>query len=239
MNNNKTNTVNVRGIDLKLYTYNRSLELCARMNYETENLDFIDKMMPNQVYYDLGACEGRFSIYAALKGLKVLAFEPNKDNYTVLLKNIELNDLTDKIKVFNVGVGETDKRGILQIGQPWPGGHQKVVKHDSIRGDLGFDFKEEEVIDIISLDSFIVTNNLPIPDKIKIDIDVSEIPFLKGSIKLLENNIVTQLLFELDELDSNYNRVIETLSKIGFKIINKFQVPNEANLFNILFSKIN
>jgi FkbM family methyltransferase len=239
MNNNKTSTVNVRGIELKLYTYNRSLELCARMNYETENLDFIDKMMPNQVYYDLGACEGRFSIYAALKGLKVLAFEPNKDNYTVLLKNIELNDLTDKIKVFNVGVGETDKRGILQIGQPWPGGHQKVVKHDSIRGDLGFDFKEEEVIDIISLDSFIVTNNLPIPDKIKIDIDGSEIPFLKGSIKLLENNVVTQLLFELDELDSNYDTVIETLSKIGFKIINKFQVPNEANLFNILFSKIN
>lgn len=239
MNNNKTSTVNVRGIELKLYTYNRSLELCARMNYETENLDFIDKMLPNQVYYDLGACEGRYSIYAAIKGLKVIAFEPNKDNYTVLSKNIELNDLTNKIKVFNVGVGETDKRGILQIGQPWPGGHQKVVKHDSIRGDLGFNFKEEEVIDIISLDSFIVTNNLPIPDKIKIDIDGSEIPFLKGSIKSLENNAVSQLLFELDELDSNYNTVIETLSKIGFRIINKFQVPNEANLFNILFSKIN
>jgi FkbM family methyltransferase len=239
MNNNKTSTVNVRGTELKLYTYNRSLELCARMNFETENLDFIDKMMPNQVYYDLGACEGRFSIYAALKGMKVIAFEPNKDNYSVLIKNIELNNLTDNITTFNVGVGETNKQGILQIGQPWPGGHQKVVKHDSIRGDLGFDFKEDEVIDIISLDSFIDLNNLPIPNKIKIDIDGSEIPFLKGSIKLLENNAVSQLLFELDESDSNYNKVIETLGKIGFELINKFQVPNEANLFNILFSKIN
>lgn len=40
--NLKHTEVEVRGIHFKLMTYTRSLELCARMNYEPENLDFID-----------------------------------------------------------------------------------------------------------------------------------------------------------------------------------------------------
>lgn len=36
----KYSEVEVRGVHFKLMTYTRSLELCARMNYETENLDF-------------------------------------------------------------------------------------------------------------------------------------------------------------------------------------------------------
>ena len=62
--------VDVRGSTLNLMTYTRSLKLCAKMNYETENLDFIDGMKQGEVLFDLGACEGRYSIYAALRPAK-------------------------------------------------------------------------------------------------------------------------------------------------------------------------
>jgi predicted RNA methylase len=91
MINNTYTQIEVRGIIFQLYTYNRSLELCARMNYETENLDFIDSLSPGSVMYDLGACEGRFTIYALKRGLKVYSFEPDKNNFNILNENLKIN----------------------------------------------------------------------------------------------------------------------------------------------------
>ena len=95
-------SIDVRDVAMKLMTYTRSLELCARMNYETENLDFIDSIAPGEIFYDLGACEGRFSIYAGLKGITIFAFEPEAKNYSVFRENIELNELKDNIKQLSV-----------------------------------------------------------------------------------------------------------------------------------------
>jgi FkbM family methyltransferase len=147
--------VAVRGISFKLMTYTRSLELCARMNYETENLDFIDTINPNEVLYDLGACEGRFSIYAALKGVRVISFEPEAKNFLVFSQNIVINAIgEDRLKAINAGVGAKNGNAIINIGQPWEGGHQKVVEHGEIRNDLNFNFVENQEIKLFSIDSF-------------------------------------------------------------------------------------
>jgi FkbM family methyltransferase len=238
MNNpEQITSVNVRNTSFRLLTFNRSLELCARMNYEVENLDFIDNLPPNAVLYDLGACEGRFSIYASRKALKVFSFEPNKDNFEILQKNIQLNDLTEEITTFNSGVGEASKKAILQIGQPWPGGHQKEVKHDEVREDLNFSFVGSEEIDIVSLDSIIEEKKLPIPDALKIDIDGSEVPFLKGAQKTLRQPQLKQIIFELDTADKNYSWILENLKSAGFVTTASFQVPNEPTLFNVILKK--
>jgi hypothetical protein len=50
-NESKITEVKVRGISFKLFTFNRSLELCARMNYEAENLDLIDSLIENDVFF--------------------------------------------------------------------------------------------------------------------------------------------------------------------------------------------
>ena len=237
MSDNLVSTVNVRGVEIQLNVFNRSLDLCSRMNYETENLDFIDALPSDAVMYDLGACEGRFTIYAALKGIKVCAFEPDRNNFDVLAKNIELNNLSEKITLFNAGVGEKTDKAILQIGQPWPGGHQKVVKHANVREDLNFNFVEENVIDVVSLDEIIISKNLPAPTALKIDIDGSEVPFMKGSVNTLVNANLKTIIFELDKGDKNYNNIIMKLNDAGFSIVTEYTVPNEPTLFNIIFSK--
>jgi FkbM family methyltransferase len=231
----ETTNIIVRSIKMALQTDNRSLELCAKMNYETENLDFIDDIPENSVLFDLGACEGRFSIYAALKNVDVYSFEPEQKNFEVLQKNIFHNNVSKNIKTFNVGIGECEKEATLNIGQPWAGGHQKVVSNEFTRQDLNFDFKTSQKIKIVGLDDFIKSQKLPFPSYLKIDIDGSEVPFLKGALETLKK--AKSLIFELDEKDNNFEYIIKTLNEMSYKVVAKHLVPNEPSLFNFIFNK--
>jgi len=194
--------------------------------------------LPGEVMYDLGACEGRFSIYAALKGVRVIAFEPEAKNFLVFSQNMELNELSEKkLKAINAGVGAKNGKAIIKIGQPWEGGHQKVIDHGEIRNDLNFNFVDNQEINLISIDSFVDEGNYPTPNYLKIDIDGSEMPFLNGATKILQSKDLKGIIFELNESDPNFESIIFILKKNGFIEDQRFSVPNEPNLYNILFTK--
>jgi hypothetical protein len=107
--------VHVRGTSMQLAAYTRALELCARMNRETEVLDFIDSVPLGGCLYDLGACEGRFALYAALRSIRCYAFEPESMNFAAMLRNIDLNG--DKAKAFltplNLLLWEIERKALL------------------------------------------------------------------------------------------------------------------------------
>lgn len=71
---------------------------------------FLDKLLPEGVggkmVVDIGAYIGDTATYFALSGAKqVIAFEPHPLLYKKLLRNIELNGLSMKVKAINVAVG--------------------------------------------------------------------------------------------------------------------------------------
>src|SRR5215813_7046862 len=145
----KTVTTQVRGLPLNLVAYTRALELCARMNRETEVLDFIDCIPKGRALFDLGACEGRFSVYAALRGVNCFAFEPEDMNYEALTRNAEINpDSASCLTTFKVAVGEWRHATTIKIGQPWAGGHHKVISDADSRTDLNFNFTGEQPVEI-------------------------------------------------------------------------------------------
>ena len=234
------NIRNVRGIQMHLMGGNRSLDLCSKMNYETEVLDLIDAQEKGTIFYDLGACEGRFAVYAALKGLRVYAFEPDPNNFIYLNKNKNLNNLGDEqLQPFNLALGESDRVGTLKIGQPWAGGHQKVIENPHVRADLNFDFKESVEIEIVALDKFIKKEGLCLPQCLKIDIDGSERSFISGAGVSLREGALRTLIMELETDDPNYVWIIERLEWSGFRIVSQHKIPNEQNLYNFVFHKIN
>lgn len=235
--NNDVTAVNVRDISFNLNTSNRSLSLCARMNYETENLDFIDTLSEGEVLYDLGACEGRLTIYAKLKGIKTYSFEPDQDNYQMLVNNLKLNKLSEE-DAFEIALGNKNEKQRFKIGQPWPGGHQKVVANDyASRNDLNFVATKETEVNVVKLDDFISENQLSFPNYMKIDIDGSELSFLNGALTTMADNRLKGLLFELNVNDINYSQIIEILKKCNFSEIKRFSIPNESDIFNIWFTK--
>lgn len=74
-------------------------EVCLLEDY-TKNIPVV----PGMIVYDIGSCIGDFAVLAAFRGAEVIAIEPDKDNYEILLKNIALNNLTDKITPLNIAV---------------------------------------------------------------------------------------------------------------------------------------
>ena len=65
-----------------------------------------DNINLNGVVIDIGAHIGVFSIFAATmaKNATVYCFEPEPDNFQMLVKNIALNKLQDRILPFNIAV---------------------------------------------------------------------------------------------------------------------------------------
>jgi len=216
---NKTVTRIVRSINMSLLATNRSLELCSQMNYETENLDFIDDATAGEVFYDLGACEGRFTTYAALKKLKVYSFEPESRNYAALEQNLKLNSLDSaSVTAFNKAVGNVNSTATMDIGQPW----EPV---------------ESQSIEVIRLDDFIKTMEIPLPNYLKVDVDGSEVEFIEGAVDTLTGPNLKGILFELDIESAKFPFIIDKLAGFGFSEVSRHIIPNEKTLYNIRFHK--
>ena len=213
------------------------MKLCARLNREIEVFDFIDRIEPGEVLYDLGACEGRFALYAALRGVRCYAFEPESMNYEVLLENVACN--AEKAQRYlvplNYAVGATSHKTTIKIAQPWAGGHQKVIADVAGRIDLQFDFTSEEDVEVVALDEFIAEGDHPAPNHLKVDIDGSEVPFIKGACDTLGRPELKSLIFELHEADSSYGEVTSLLGACGFVAGQRHEV--EPGLFNVVFER--
>lgn len=56
---------------------------------------------------DIGAAVGDTAIYFILRGAKeVIAYEPHQSSYELAVKNIEVNNFSDKCKVINAAIGK-------------------------------------------------------------------------------------------------------------------------------------
>jgi FkbM family methyltransferase len=226
----------IRGIELRLVGYTRALELCARMNRETEVLDFIDGIARGNVLYDIGACEGRFALYAALRGVRCLAFEPEQLNFQALTENVRLNcdTVANLLTPLKFAVGERNHASAIKVAQPWAGGHQRVVA-EAARVDLNLNFSSEQAVEVISVDEFVITQNLPPPNYLKIDVDGSELFFIRGAKRTLADRNLRAIMFELQVRDRNYNEIIEFLASCGLTEHKRYEVASD--LFNLWFTR--
>jgi len=99
--------VSVGGLTLDLLDadYGDIAKLVAPEATEHYGLDVIP-FEPGDVVLDIGAHVGTMSIYLAKRypGLRILAFEPIRDNYDRLLRNIEANGVGASVTAINLAV---------------------------------------------------------------------------------------------------------------------------------------
>ena len=68
----------------------------------------------NKVVIDVGAYRGESAIYFALQGAKkVVALEPDEENYELALMNVKENELEDRVLLLNKAVA--DKEGVVNL----------------------------------------------------------------------------------------------------------------------------
>ena len=141
----------IRGIDFKLAVSHPRLKFYAETFPEQEVLDFIDSLSEEDILLDLGSAEGRFSVYAAKKGIETWAIEPDRHNFAALKVNQEINSIHN-LHIAKIAIGKSSGQSKLMSGQPYPGGHQKILQNCEGRQDLQFHFSEVQDVETITFD---------------------------------------------------------------------------------------
>ena len=116
---------------------------------------------------DIGANIGSFSIYAAFHGArKIYAYEPNKEAYKALVRNIKVNKLENTIVAKNLAVSDKSNE-IVQI-----------PVSSSPLNQVSFDVKTEmagyEIVRTINVESIFADNHIDNIDVFKIDCEGCE-----------------------------------------------------------------
>ena len=135
-------------------------------------------------FLDLGANIGTTGIYFTSKlapNLKLLAFEPDPENYKLHRINIILNDLEEKTDLVNCGLGDKSDEMTMYRDLINPGGNS-IIQH---RKDL-----IAETIKIMPLDDYLSENKIAAQDVkyIWIDTEGFEPQVLLGAKNLLREN---------------------------------------------------
>lgn len=208
--------------------------------HELQIFDYIDKIPLADNFYDLGACVGTFSLYAGLRGLTCVAFEVDPFNFMGLHGNVLANNLEHQIMIINRGISDGQTAdGVLLVAPESKGtigSHSKTLRLDesTIAAADRSNFQQIQV-SVGSLDNFVEEFELPTPLHIKVDIDGSELAFLRGAPKSLGS--LRSMVIEIFEGNPLHQDVLRIIDNAGFKLQHKHPISQDgcSNYFNYEF----
>jgi FkbM family methyltransferase len=210
--------------------------------YETLETRFFTKLIrPNMVVVDIGANIGYYTLIAARllrKSGIVYAFEPERSNYELLVKNIRINNFSNVVSI-NKAASNKNGETELFLDKTGSGGHSFSQSNTTETAGSAH-------IETISLDSFFenTIRNTRV-DLIKIDAQGAEGLIIEGAEKILENNDV-RIIMEfapecLRRVGTDPNLLLRKLESLGFKIkyaSKKDEILDITNLVEICDSSV-
>ncbi len=185
--------------------------------YEWGVKKFVYKNLHNyNKFLDIGANIGTYSILFAKAGLEGCAFEPVATNFEALSKNIQLNNLQNKVKLINLALGKYDHTDLFTFVPDNTGAsHLKSIENKDVK-DGG-----ETEVKVVTLDSIINRCNFnPEKDKvfIKIDVEGMETNVLEGAKKFLQT--FPEVIIVMESVHSGKDQ----LSKLLKDIDDRFEI---------------
>ncbi len=159
---------------------------------EYEDMSFVlDTLHSGELFIDVGANIGSYSILAATKGARVIAIEPVPSTFKVLKQNVLLNELDDQIEVMNIGLGSKEENLKFSTEQ---GTTNHVLNKEE-------NTKQSVKILVRSLDDVLDGR---IPKIIKIDVEGFETKVIEGARKTLANPNLLAVIMELNGSGAYY-----------------------------------
>ena len=216
---------------------------------EPETIEWINKFSNKDeiIFWDIGANIGIYSLYAALKhkNIQVTSFEPSTSNLRVLTRNISINNLNNKISVFNNPLTNKPNK-ILTMKETnfIEGGAFNTFGEEINFEGKKIDSKMEYRIYGTSINYIIEKDILNIPDYIKIDVDGIEHLILDGASNYLNNNKLKEILIEINEnFEDQYRSIFKIMNENNFilkdKKRNESLIDKNNKTYNFIFEKVN
>jgi len=190
--------------------------------------------------YDVGGYEGIYTIFfARAVGVtgKVVTYEPNPINQDKIRKNIAVNNFHN-VYLRPIGLGRARQREKLAYfaSDPGTGSVEPRIKSKILQGGAA-DIVE---VEIDSLDNEIVSQGLPKPDFIKVDVEGLEVDVLQGMSETLRK-YKPALFIEMHGVDDpakgeNAHKVINILTdyKYTFHHVESGKTVTLENVFDAM-----
>ena len=176
---------------------------------EPETVDWIMGLPADAVLWDIGANIGLYSLLAARRGLRVLAFEPSASSYAALVRNTEINGFDDWIAAYCLAFAEESGLVVLNMASTAAGHSMHSIEPRA----GGF----RQAVQALRIDTFVAFPGAIPPSAIKLDVDGIEPAILRGARATLRTH-VKDVLVEIDGANAAMggNGIIEILTECGF-----------------------
>jgi FkbM family methyltransferase len=204
---------------------------------EPGTIRWLDHMGHGDVFYDVGANIGCYTLYAAKRGATVYAFEPHVGNAWRLLQNIAANGLSGAVRVFTNPLHDT--RGIVDFFYASTKSGSSGSQLGHTQSEDGSEFKATAVESkyALTLDDF----GIPKDGFIKIDVDGNEAAILRPVAATLRRAKSIQVEIhpgvEVESLLLGFQLVEKHYTSNGQKQLDA-GVPPEQITYNGVFDRV-
>jgi FkbM family methyltransferase len=214
---------------LKFRTGHGRLWWRARTFYSEEPMmiRWLKSLKPDDIFLDIGANVGTYAIPAALQAKMVYACELDPMNIGLLKENIHLNGVHSKVVIFPFAA--TERHELVDI-----------YYRDFSRGDALQSINRETPLNTVTgsgrhvcrqlsfpLDDIFKTFGLPLPNKVKIDVDGNEATLFRGAAEVIGQ--ASEVYFEDGGL-KDCAEVLRKLEGLGFQVVEQEAVKLGRNL---------
>lgn len=220
---------------IKFLMYGATTEFRVRtlLTKEPETIKWINSFMPGDVLWDIGANIGCYSLFAASRGIRVMAFEPSPINFWLLVTNININKFNHLVTSSPFALSNVTSIQFLS-----PNTSAASADNQLNTQQIGCAIQTYRVDDLVSM------GILEFPQHIKLDVDGIEHLILDGVDNTLADQRLRSVLCEIDESNTaETNAILKLMVSKGFSVPIKRHAPyyddyHYAPMFNYLFLKI-
>ncbi len=211
----------------------------THLTKEPGTIAWINGFDNGDIFYDIGANIGVYSLYAAVeKNAKVYSFEPSPFNFATLSRNIVLNNLSENIHAFCAALSDKTVLDCLHMSSIQAGaahtGFQTALNEFGLplnavhaQATLGF-----------RMDDFISLFGAPNPHYIKIDVDGAEKLVISGATITLQHKNLKSILIELPaRSEGKFPPVLDTIMACGFELAHEDHPDGDTRLSNYILKR--
>jgi len=197
----------------------------------------IDDMVGNTIVIDVGMHVGMASLFFAQQEetQQVYSFEPLPQTYEQALKNILINDknIQDKIKVFNIGLGNTDKIITVDYSYRWKGsvglmGLSAAMK----KNDPNYKQVKIHIEDVVVHVNTILKRHPKAFIIMKLDCEGAEYEIID---RLMETELIHTIhTFIIEWHESMALKLLQSLEESGFEVIIKGDIRKSNGIIKAI-----
>lgn len=190
-------------------------------------VNYFNDTKPGDVIYDVGANVGVFSdkVLDRYKDVQLVLFEPVRDYYEYLKEKYSNNS---NVKIYNFALVERERplaicRDLHNLGYNTISEIQMYGSIENIKG--------------VSLSDIIKSENLPLPNLIKVDVEESEYLFILGCKELFKYHLPRKIVMEVGILKSNSlwekeKEMMEYIFSMGYR---RFEYTEYTHTYEAVF----